>query len=297
MLVLSLCVLNACSSEKANTQSSKTSTPSTQRSGGCTSPDPTQALPAPTATTLSTLEQAYWCLLDHHVTRKTLDNRTLLDGAFSAMVQELLSKNLDQSTAMPPSLTGDAEADWLAFSTIYQRVSKALSQDAKLQQELAAATLKGMVQSLHDNHTFWNISAPASVLKQYPQGVNYGLGIVTSATSGASYLPEARSPLFVTEVLPNSPAEQQHIVPGDSIVSVNGSTPFTNNQLNPGVMSWLNPQLSSNAVVHVTLSRPKTGRTWTVTLTPTFFAPSMAPVASARSGQHAGLCQADTSFA
>jgi carboxyl-terminal processing protease len=121
------------------------------------------------------------------------------------------------------------------------------------------------------------------VLKQFPNGALYGLGITTSATSGPSFLPEARAPLFVTEVLPGSPAERQQVALGDIITTVNGSAPFTNDQLNPGVMAWLSPQPSDNAVVHVTLLRPSTGRNWAVDLTPTFFAPPpSSSVVSAR---------------
>lgn len=235
--------------------------------------DPAQAPPPFTLTTLSTLEQAYWCLLDHYVTGKTLDDRVLLDGAFSALVQELLNKGLDQSTAMSPVLTGDRQADWSAFSEVYQRVSNALPHNADLQQDLVTATMRGMVQSLHDDHTAWHPSPPAEVLKQFPYGALYGLGITTSATSGPAFLPETRAPLFVTEVLPGSPAERQQVALGDIITTVNGSDPFTNDQLNPGVMAWLAPQPSDNTVVHLTLLRPSTGRNWAVDLTPTLFAP------------------------
>jgi carboxyl-terminal processing protease len=220
--------------------------------------------------------------LDQYVTGKMLDDRVLLDGAFSALVQALLNKGLDQSMAMSPVLTGDRQADWSAFSEVYQRVSNALPHNADLQQDLVAATMRGMVQSLRDNHTTWSVPPPATVLKQFPNGAFYGLGINTSASSGPSFLPEARPPLFITEVQPGSPAARQQVAPGDIITAVNGSAPFTNNQLNPGVMAWLTPRPSNNGAIQVTLLRPRTGRTWTVTLTPTLFAPDMAPIVSAR---------------
>ncbi|GHO82507.1 S41 family peptidase [Dictyobacter formicarum] len=285
MLVLGLCVLSVCISG-CGTQGTGTATShaiaSTQSTAPCVSADPTHPAPSPAPTALTTLEQAYWCLLDHYVTGKALDDRVLLNSAFSALVQELLRKGLDRPTAMPPALLGDRQADWNAFSAVYQRVSNALPHNADLQQDLVAATMRGMVQSLHDNHTTWSIPPPAEVLKQFPNGAFYGLGITTSASSGPSFLPEARPPLFVTEVQPGSPAERQQVALGDIITAVNGSAPFTNNQLNPGVMAWLYPQLSNNAVVQVTLMRPRTGKTWTVALTPTLFAPTMAPVVSAR---------------
>jgi carboxyl-terminal processing protease len=285
MLGLALCVLSACTSgsPKTGTQSPKTSATPAQKPAACVALDPANKAPAPASTTLSTLEQAYWCLLDHYVTGKTLDNQVLLEGAFGALVQELLRKGLDQATAMLPALSGDRQADWQVFSTAYQKVSQALAADADLQQDLAAATMQGMVQSLHDNHTSWSVSPPAAVLEKFPNGVAYGLGIVTSASAGPTYLPEARSPLFVTEVQPGSPAAAQHIALGDIIIAVNGNVPFSNDQLNPGVMAWLFPQpATDNQAVRVTFSRPRTGQTWTVTLTPTFFAPPVASPVSAR---------------
>jgi carboxyl-terminal processing protease len=83
--------------------------------------------------------------LDQYGTGKMLDDRVLLDGAFSALVQALLNKGLDQSMAMSPVLTGDRQADWSAFSEVYQRVSNALPHNADLQQDLVAATMRGMV--------------------------------------------------------------------------------------------------------------------------------------------------------
>jgi len=83
-------------------------------------------------TTLTTLEQAYWCLFDHYVTGKTLDDRVLLNGAFIGFVQELFRRGVDQPTALLPALSGDRQADWYTFGTMYQRVIQALPQDASL---------------------------------------------------------------------------------------------------------------------------------------------------------------------
>jgi carboxyl-terminal processing protease len=245
--------------------------------------DPANAAPAPASTTLSTLEQAYWCLLDHYVMSKTLDNRVLLEGAFGGLVQELLNKGLDQAIAVLPVLSGNRQTDWSVFSAAYQKVSQALSHDASLQQDLAEATMQGMVQILHDNHTFWSVSIPASVLAKYPGGVLYGLGITTSASYGPIYLPEAHAPLFVTAVQPGSPAAAQHLAPGDIITTVNGSVPFSNGQLNPGVLAWLFPQPAlDNPTIQVAFSRPRTGETWTATLPPSFYVPLLTSPVSAR---------------
>ncbi len=106
---------------------------------------------------------------------------------------------------------------------------QALPQDASLQQDLAAATMQGMVGSLDDDHTRWGrpIPPPAEVRRRFPHGVLYGLGIVTSASGGGvPTLPEAQPPLFIVSVWPSSPAAQQGLRPGDIIATVNGIPPF-----------------------------------------------------------------------
>jgi S1-C subfamily serine protease len=50
---------------------------------------------------------------------------------------------------------------------------------------------------------------------------------------------EALPPLFVTAVLPRSPAASHGPRPGDIIVSVNGAPPFTDGILSEGVMNLL----------------------------------------------------------
>src|SRR5260221_624074 len=98
VLILGLCVLSVCVSWCSGTQSTSTAAGHTatpaQRPGACMPADPAHSAPSPAPTTLTTLEQAYWCLLDHYVTGKTLDDRVLLDGAFIALVQDLLRKGL-----------------------------------------------------------------------------------------------------------------------------------------------------------------------------------------------------------
>jgi carboxyl-terminal processing protease len=282
VLSLGLCVLSACTSESLGAGAGVgNAAVHAQGPQQCVQINPAQPGPSPTPTTLATLEQAYWCVFDHYVIGNTLDDRVLLDGAFSALVQELVRKGLDQSNAMLPALSGNRHADWRAFSTVYQQVSAVLPQNADLQHSLAVATMQGMVQSLQDNHTYWTIPPPDAVKRRFPTGALYGFGMITSVPAGPSSLLEAQPPLFIIGVQPGSPAAQQGLRPGDIITAVNGIVPFADNQLNPGVMAWLSPEPPQNEVVHVTLLRPAAGQTWTVDLTPAFFAP-FASVVSAR---------------
>ncbi|GHO82627.1 S41 family peptidase [Dictyobacter formicarum] len=276
--LLGLCVLSSCAFGGAGMNTSGKAQAPGQKPEGCHSLTG-QRPPSLKLTTLTTIEQAYWCLFDHYVAGKTLDDRLLLNGALSGFTQELLRRGMDQPTAMSPALNGDRQADWQAFSAMYQRVSAALPQDTNLQQNLAAAAMQGMVQSLNNDHTHWvrPVQLPDALRKQFPHGAIYGLGIITSASGVDSPLPEAQAPLFLISVDPGSPAALQGLRPGDVITAVNGIAPFADNQLNPGVLSWLSQAPSQG--IQVTLTRPSTKKSWTVDLKPTAYVPPMGVTA------------------
>ena len=46
--------------------------------------------------------------------------------AFAALTQELQRRGLDQTQATMPALTGNRDADWSAFSRVYQQISAKL---------------------------------------------------------------------------------------------------------------------------------------------------------------------------
>jgi carboxyl-terminal processing protease len=238
------------------------------------------APPRVSPTTVSTVEQAYYCIFSHYYAGPVLDDRVPLAGAFAGLTAELDRLGLDQADATMPALTGDRDTDWNAFAAVYQRVISALPDRAAVRQDAAAATIRGMVASLNDNHAQW----------QYPQlppgyqpGDAYGLGITTSPVAPLSVTApaEALPPLFITSVTPGSPAGRQALRPGDVIVSVNGAPPFAGSTVSEGVITMLFPQYPQGGPVTVRLRRPATGRTWTVTMTPALF-PAPAPAVSAR---------------
>jgi carboxyl-terminal processing protease len=274
VLVLLAMMLSACAS----------STPRAPQAAG---PPPACAPLPPTPPplkppTLTTIEQAYYCIFAHQYAGPTLDDRDLLAGAFAGFAQELGRLGMDQPDATMPALTGHRDTDWNAFAAVYQHVTSQLHATAAQQQDLTAATMNGMVATLHDNHAGW-------IYPQEPPGFTpadtYGLGINTSpAIRPAITAPQAAlPPLFVTSVDPGSPAARQGVRPGDVIDSVDGAPPFTDDMLSPGVFGLLSQQYPQHQAVQITVRWPLTGATRTITITPaTYTTPASASHVTAK---------------
>jgi carboxyl-terminal processing protease len=262
-----------------------TGTPGTARAASTPPPcdaQPPSTVPPPAPTTITTIEQAYYCVFANYYSGPVLDDRVLLAGAFAGLTTELDRLGLDQPDATMPALTSSHDSDWAAFAAVYQQVTSQAHPTAAQQQELAAATMTGMIASLNDNHARWNY--PPKMPPGSQPGDEYDLGIWSSPSFLlADVAPgEALPPLHVTRVNPASPAASSGILPGDVIESVNGAPPFADGALSPGAFS----PLAINtyplpARVTLRLQRPATGRTWTVTLAPAPYK-ATAPSASAK---------------
>ncbi|WP_231336022.1 S41 family peptidase [Actinomadura graeca] len=226
-------------------------------------------------TGLSTIGQAYDCVLTEFYGRKKLDHRTLLAAAFAGLTEELNRRGLDRADATLPPLSGDRAADWDAFASVYRRVAASLPDDLALKQAVAGAAITGIVASLHDNHSRW-------LGKQQPPsgGEAFGLGITTSPAYSITWRApqKALPPLFISAVT-GGPAAGRRLRPGDVIELVNGAPPFVNGSLTTAVMDLLNPQ-DGDAPVRLRLRRPASGRTWTTTLRPRRFTPTTKAVTS-----------------
>jgi carboxyl-terminal processing protease len=137
--------------------------------------------------------------------------------------------------------------------------------------------------ALDDNHVEWNY--PAAPPPGYGPGKGYGIGIETVPTAGrASRAPqEAVPPLYISSVV-GGPAAEAGLRPGDIIESVNGASPFTAGVISPGVFDLLFQPYPQRQPLRLTLHRPATGRTWTVTLQPVVYtlAPGAAAVVTSR---------------
>ncbi|TMC11198.1 MAG: peptidase [Chloroflexi bacterium] len=248
------------------------------QAGGAAPPPcapPTSGGPPPVQpTTITTIEQAYDCIFAHYFGGAGLDDRPLLSGAFAGLTQELARLGKDQADATLPPFSGDRAADWTAFSALYQRLTAELPADPAVLQAVAAATLTGMVGSLHDNHARW---VHQEVPPGFAPGDAYGLGIVTSpGLALATNEPqEALPPLFVSAIQ-GGPAADRGLRPGDIILAVDGAPPFVDGVVSEGVIGLLTQQFPQDDPVRVTLRRPATGRTWTVTMKPALFQLSAA---------------------
>jgi carboxyl-terminal processing protease len=255
-------------------------------------PPPCSANPPPEApplhpTTVTTIGQAYYCVFAHYYAGPVLDDRVLLAAAFAGFTQELNRLGIDRPDATMPALTGNRDTDWTAFAAVYQKVTSQLPAGPDQRQQLATATLTGMIASLHDNHARWSYPAPP------PGDVPGDLGIMTSpAPPLADAAPqEALPPLFITAVLPGSPAATHGLRPGDVIVSVNGAPPFAGGIISAGVMNLLFGPYPAPGRVSVELRRPATGRTWTVTLAPALYQASPPPVSAKLLNGHIAYVQ------
>jgi carboxyl-terminal processing protease len=227
---------------------------------------PSSPAPPLTPTTAGTIEQAYYCVFAHYYNASALDDRTLLNGAFAGLTQELGRIGLDQADATAPALSGNRDQDWAAFAAAYQRVISHLPADATVRQAVAAATMTAMLNTLNDNHAGWQRPV---IPPGYLPGDLYGVGVSTSPAGpligGAPA--EALPPLFITSVL-GGPAAAQGLRPGDVIEAVDGQSPFTGGVPSPGV------SYPDSDPVRLTLHRPANGRTWTVTLKPVLYRPT-----------------------
>jgi carboxyl-terminal processing protease len=242
---------------------------------------PSSPAPPPTTpTTITTIEQAYYCVFANYYSGPVLSDQVLLAGAFAGFAQELDRLGLDQPDATMPELTGNRDTDWAAFAAVYDQVLSQAHPTAAQQQELAAASMNGLIGSLDDNHARWQYP---ELPPGYQPGDGYGLGITTSPAVPLALLApgEALPPLYIAAVAGGSPAATAGLRSGDVIESVSGSPPFADGAVSPGVFSVLASTYPLPAHVTVQLYRPATGRTWTVTLAPALY-PGSAPAVTSK---------------
>ncbi len=248
-------------------------------------PPPPGSAPGPPAlsraapTAVTTVGQAYFCILDHYAAGPELQDQSLLQGATEGLVSYLLSQDLDQPDAYLPPLSDDRAADWQTFTGMYAQALAALPQDAATQSALAVATIGGMVDSLHDNHTSYlslpAVSTPAQLPLTAAPPPSFGL-FVTRGAESPDALPSAGPVEFVTDVWPAGSATKAGLQPGDVVTAVDGQPPVRPASPAPVAAMPTGPtdpttawqqQAGANSV-RVSVYRPVSGDTFTVELDP-----------------------------
>lgn len=164
--------------------------------------------------TVDTVEQAYRCLLLHYVDGATVDDRALLDGAWSAVAAGGKGRYLDAALA-PLALTGDREADWRTFAARFAALAPDMS--AVETTRLARAAVGGMADGLNDNHVAY--LDPRHWQSAYPDEV--GLAVFPSAGFEVA-LDEASGKFYLYVVFRGGPAARAGLRAGDVIERVGG---------------------------------------------------------------------------
>ncbi|GHO72567.1 hypothetical protein KSD_03380 [Ktedonobacter sp. SOSP1-85] len=221
---------------------------------------------APAASSAHTIKQAYNCILDRYPT--ALDSRSLLQHAMIGMVNYLVQQHQDLRSAALPALTGDRQKDWQAFEQTYTTMTAHRSLN---QRELVAAAIAEMVNSLHDNHAYYR---PAQPDPGAQPSTRIGLGI--HLLFDPDQFMYALPPLYILQVDPGSPAEQAGVRPGDTIVTINGISPFIGQQPVQQVVL----QISDSTPVQLQVRHPGSDKTISVNLTPAAYPD--APLVSTR---------------
>jgi carboxyl-terminal processing protease len=151
-------------------------------------------------------------LLDFALERPT--SNELLTAAWRGAVAEAARQGIGDGSAPPPVFTGQATTDNELFDQSFAalRTTRWTQPDATA---LNGAAITSMATSLHDSHTSYY---PPSLFAR----VNAELDGRPVTMTGMRLLQEERGQVLVVEVLPGSPAEHAGILPGDSIVAIDG---------------------------------------------------------------------------
>jgi carboxyl-terminal processing protease len=158
------------------------------------------------------LHQAEDDLLQYALERPV--DSLLLHGAWFGLVREAKREGIGDGTAQPPLFTGKAAADNSAFDDAFAalRTTRSTTPDPSA---LNGAAINAMTMSLNDTHTAY---LPPGTFDQANNELN---GRPTSET-GLRLEPQGQGALLVVEVLPGSPAERAGLLPGDSVVAIDG---------------------------------------------------------------------------
>ena len=158
------------------------------------------------------LHQAEGDLLQYALERPNATQ--LLTAAWGGLLAEAKSEGIGDGTASPPAFGGTTATDNSAFDDAFAAL-KTTRRTTPDEAALNGAAIDAMTKSLNDTHTAY---LPPDTFAQATNELN---GRPTSET-GLSLEPQGKGSLLVVEVLPNSPAERAGILPGDSVIAIDG---------------------------------------------------------------------------
>jgi carboxyl-terminal processing protease len=160
------------------------------------------------------VRQAMNLLLNQAVEKPRSD--TLLDGAWAGLAAEARRQGLPVADADRPRLHGDAQTDFNAFTTAFNRLA-GHSREHLDTTRLSYAAIEAMANVLHDSHTTFLPPVIADEVSRRDAG-NLG----TSTGLRLEY--ETKRPATVLEVAPGSAAQQAGVHEGDVVVELDGRT-------------------------------------------------------------------------
>jgi carboxyl-terminal processing protease len=147
---------------------------------------------------------------------KKVDPQILLDGARTGLQSYLKINGVKASTLPALHSAGDEAQN---IRAVEREIGSASSLRSKLSgRDFTYAAISGMLASVHDKYTVFLSPRDFAALNEGLDGGNFsGVGIAIQVDDDSKYL-------YVSDVIPDGPAEKAGIQSGDIIVSVDGKT-------------------------------------------------------------------------
>jgi carboxyl-terminal processing protease len=163
---------------------------------------------------VSTVQQAYECLLANYGGSAALSPARLAAAAMGGIVGYLARHHKDSMAAVLPALEGAAGSDWRAFARAFAAITSRGRDQRSQTAPLAVAAIGAMVGSLHDDHTSY---MPAGQLPPGAPQADLGIYVrIVQPPSAAA----GEAAMVVDDLDPTGPAASAGVRVGDVITSV-----------------------------------------------------------------------------
>lgn len=185
---------------------------SSSHSSGGNNSKPAAALCCASGVDLSLTRAAMLELINRAVERPT--SATLLPAAWQGLLGEARAEGVRDANAETPPLHGDSKMDFTAFNDAFNKVVANHRQAVDVQ-KLNYAAIDRMAQSLDDTHTTF-LPPEIAGLEERREAGNLG------TSTGMRLERVTERPPIVLEVTPGSAAADAGVLPGDSVLALNG---------------------------------------------------------------------------